>query len=97
MRRWWAERRAGELLAETEKDKGGRPAENSSHRESGFRLQDIGIGHNQSHRWQQIATLATDIFEPYMESAKTWGELRHYELFRPHDDWQTAAASGHRA
>jgi hypothetical protein len=32
-----------------------------------------------------------------LESAKTWGELRHYELFRPHDDWQTAAASGHRA
>jgi hypothetical protein len=34
---------------------------------------------------------------PAGESAKTWGKLRHYELFRPHDDWQTAAASGHHA
>ena len=30
------------------------------------------------------------------ESAKTWGELGHQGLFRPRDDWQTAAVSGHR-
>jgi hypothetical protein len=31
-----------------------------------------------------------------LESAKTWGGLSAKGLFRPHEDWQTTAASGHR-
>src|SRR5262245_35206721 len=43
-----------------------------------------------------IAALLVRGRSPNMESAKTWGELGHQGLFRPHDDWQTAAVSGHR-
>ena len=48
-----AERRAEELLAEAEKNKG---AVTPSHRGSATpQLADLGITHNQSHRWQAVA------------------------------------------
>ncbi len=54
-----AERRAGELLRETKKAKGGRPEKNPSHGTTGFEegqqkpLSDLGISHDQSSRWQK--------------------------------------------
>ncbi len=49
-----AERRAGEILAGMEKNKG---AATSLHRARAIpRLKDIGITEKQSHRWQAVAT-----------------------------------------
>jgi len=47
-----AERRGGELLKEQVKP--GNPQ--LSHDER-IRLKEIGIDHNQSHRWQQMASI----------------------------------------
>src|SRR5262252_9488037 len=65
-----AERRAGELLAETEKNPGGRPAKNSFHDGRSLRLHDLGINVQQSHRWQQLAALPTPTFETYILATK---------------------------
>jgi site-specific DNA-methyltransferase (adenine-specific) len=62
-----AERRAGELLAETNLDKGGRPTKNLSHNASGlFKLNDIGISKDQSSRWQSISAIPESIFEEHI-------------------------------
>jgi hypothetical protein len=52
-----AERRIGEMLKETELNKGGRPSEkNPLHDERGLtELKDVGLNYAQSHRYQQIA------------------------------------------
>ncbi len=57
----WAERRAGELLAVMEKDKGGRPNKKTSRivRQVSS-LKDLGIGRDQSSRWQKIASIPED-------------------------------------
>jgi len=54
-----AERRAGEMLKETEKHEGGRPTKNRSHDVTGLqpKLSDIGISKMQSSRWQATAEL----------------------------------------
>lgn len=52
-----AERRAGELLQEQTKHKGGRPKENRSTDTTGFSpdtLDDLGITKDQSSQWQKI-------------------------------------------
>ncbi len=65
-----AERRAGEILADMDKHKGGRP-KNHSHDESGFpRLRDLGIDSNKSSRWQRISEIPEDTFEDYIQTAK---------------------------
>lgn len=57
-----AERRAGELLREMEKAKGGRPTENQSH--DATSLSDIGINKSQSSRWQKLAgTKESEVFQ----------------------------------
>jgi len=61
-----AERRAGELLQEAEKDHGGRPRKNLYHDGTGFRLPDLGIDRHKSSRWQQIAGLSAEDFEGYV-------------------------------
>jgi hypothetical protein len=58
-----AERRVGALLAETEMHGGERKS--SAHNRH-LKLQDIGIDHHQSSRWQQIATLPETTFEAYI-------------------------------
>ncbi len=51
-----AERRAGEVLAETEKHPAGRPARNRLHDATNSpQLADLGITKMQSHRWQAVA------------------------------------------
>jgi DNA modification methylase len=65
----WAERRAGELLKGMPKKHGARPADTDSHDESPS-VGEIGVDHNQSSRWQQIASLSEDEFERHIEDAK---------------------------
>jgi hypothetical protein len=57
-----AERRLGELLAEKVGHSGGSP----SHRERN--LPD-GVTHNQSHRWQKVASVEAPDFERYVTGA----------------------------
>jgi hypothetical protein len=59
-----AERRCGQLLAEREKNKGGRPEENRSHAANGLdTLGDLGISKTQSSRWQKLAAIPDREFE----------------------------------
>ena len=63
-----AERRCGELLAEMDKAKGGRPIENRSHDSTGFvaetkTLSDLGITKDQSSKWQKLAAVPEAEFE----------------------------------
>lgn len=63
-----AERRAGEMLATMEKNKGGRPPETEDivSAVSAPRLADIGIEQKQSQRWQKIASLPEQEFEQHI-------------------------------
>lgn len=59
-----AERKAGELLAQLERDKGGRPAENSSQAVTGSEyaavLSENDINRMTAHRWQTVAQVPDD-------------------------------------
>jgi len=69
-----AERKAGDVLAETEMDKGGRPKKNQSHRATS--LKDLDINKSQSARWQQAASIPEDEFEAHIAKTKeAQGEL----------------------
>ena len=58
-----SERKAGQLLRQMEKAKGGRPTENPSNGPRG--LADLGITYDQSSQWQRLA----DVPEPQFEAA----------------------------
>lgn len=70
-----AERKAGEMLAAMEKKPAGRPTENSSHDGSDLppSLDDLGLTHNQSSRWQREAKVPADVFDAYVESCRDEG------------------------
>lgn len=82
-----AERKAGELLAVMEKNRGGGD-QKSNHRSHDVigdapKLADMGIEPMQSHRWQKIASLPEPAFEEYItqkvtakEELTTAGALR---------------------
>jgi hypothetical protein len=72
-----AERRCGELLSQTEKHRGGRPTGNHSNDESGFQtLAEMGLTHNESSRYQQLAAMPAEHFETAVATAKaTAGEV----------------------
>jgi hypothetical protein len=62
-----AERRAGEMLQESELHKGGRPkktADNVSVVSEPIKLAEVGISHKQSERWQAIASIPEEEFAP---------------------------------
>lgn len=69
-----AERRAGELLREMDKNKGGNP--NLLHDETGCSptLPELGISRVQSHRWQTEAQVPDEEFEQYVAETKANGE-----------------------
>jgi len=65
----------GQLLKESELDKGGRPSiENRSKTTTG--LSDFGITKDQSSAFQKIAALPEDVFEREIASAKEESEKR---------------------
>ena len=65
-----AERRAGEILVEMEKHRGGRPTKTGSHEEPVLRLSDLDISKSQSSKWQRLAELPDDEFETKVERGK---------------------------
>jgi tRNA1(Val) A37 N6-methylase TrmN6 len=66
-----AERKAGALLAEMPLHGGDRKS--SSHDEN-LKLADVGISQNESHRWQQEASLPEAAFEAYVATTKQRGQ-----------------------
>ena len=56
-----AERKAGQLLATMEKNRGGRPSENPS--DDTRSLGDLGISYDQSSRWQALGRVPEADFE----------------------------------
>ena len=64
-----AERRAGELLQEIDKNGGGRPTKTSNAmlQVSGPTLLELGVTRMQSSRWQTIANIPEGIFEEHIE------------------------------
>jgi len=82
-----AERRAGELLAEMERSKGGRPPENCRHDvgNSEYRqaLDDSGIDERIAQRWQTEAQVPDEAFEQYViETKSAAGELTSKDLYK---------------
>jgi len=72
-----AERRAGEILGDMEKNEGGRPNQNQSHDVTSFApptLSDLGLSKMQSHRWQTIAAMPEDAFEAHIAKTKARNE-----------------------
>lgn len=68
-----AERKAGELLHDREKNNGGRPNKNPLRGERGFQpatLKELGISETQSHRWQQLAEIPKDDFEAALAASE---------------------------
>jgi N6-adenosine-specific RNA methylase IME4 len=75
-----AERRAGEMLTETEKNPGGQVEHESypSHESRGRipKLSELGITWNQSSQWQKIGEIPEESFEDYIQTTKSRkGEL----------------------
>ena len=89
-----AQRRAGEMLAVTEKSEGGRPSKTGTKEEpvcSAPTLEEIGVTKKQSSNWQALASMTDEHFEATVEAAKdTAGEvttafmLREAKRAKPH-------------
>lgn len=69
-----AERRAGEILAEGERNPGGNP--NLLHRATGLppSYKDMDIERTEAHRWQSVARIPEPLFE--REIARVRGDGR---------------------
>lgn len=68
-----AERKAGEMLAGMEKNKGGRPAEKTAGtmpEVSAPSLAELGMKEDQSRRWQKEASVDDQKFEDYLASCR---------------------------
>lgn len=83
----WAERRAGELLALTN-----RPG-NPSGRE-GLRLADVGVTEKQSHEWQKLAAVPSEDFQAAIDEAAAQGNISRARVMSVHyssqtDQWAT--------
>lgn len=75
-----AERRAGEMLRDGDKAKGGQPYQKKSTpctMQGVETLADLGIEYTQSHRWQKMAEMPEDVFEEHIREvqADVKGEL----------------------
>jgi hypothetical protein len=58
-----AERRAGQLISDMDKAKGGRPTETPNTMSGVLPLAELGISHKQSSDWQKLAAIPVDTFE----------------------------------
>ena len=67
-----AERRAGELLREIDRERRGGDRRSKS-RGGALKLADLGINKNQSSRWQQIAAIDEPTFEQHIAKTKNNG------------------------
>jgi hypothetical protein len=72
-----AERRMGEMLKQTKKNKGGRPEETGIYPDTGLppTLEEIGISKVQSSRWQAMAAVPAEKFEAYVADNRKDREL----------------------
>jgi len=78
-----AERRAGALLAARDKNKGAQGVGVSFHDESAPTLDELGISHSQSHRWQTETQVPDEMFEQYMAKTRANnGDLTSKDLYR---------------
>jgi N6-adenosine-specific RNA methylase IME4 len=78
-----AERRAGAILSDMEKNKGARGKGVRFHDESAPTLADLGITQAQSHRWQKIAGIPFRDFETFIAGTKQRGkELTSVSVLR---------------
>ena len=90
-----AERRAGEILAEMEKNKGARGKGVRFHDESAPTLAELGISQAQSHRWQKIARIPWREFEAFLGTRKQESkELTSVAVLRFANQFRTAAGEG---
>lgn len=71
-----AERRAGEMIKESELHQGGRPKTPTTlvGVSEPIKLSEVGISHNQSSRWQAIASIPEEQFEQAIGQAKIAGQ-----------------------
>ena len=67
-----AERRAGELLQEVDRERRGGDRRSKS-QPATLKLDSLGINKSQSSRWQQIARIDNAVFEQHIESTKESG------------------------
>jgi hypothetical protein len=87
-----AERRAGEMLAETEKNKGA--ATRSGDRTAlPPTLGELGVTKNQSSEWQQIAEIPEDDFEDHLQTAKEDG--KELTIAPPQQPWRSLGRKQH--
>jgi N6-adenosine-specific RNA methylase IME4 len=78
-----AERRAGEILLDMEKNKGARGKGVRYRDESAPTLAELGISQVQSHRWQKIASIPLRDFEGFIRDRKRDGkELTSVSVLR---------------
>ena len=78
-----AERRAGQMLAEMEKAKGGRPKTGSPGVPVKVTLSEVGVSKKQSSRWQKLAAVPDDQFEKAVSAAKeVAGEVTQAAILR---------------
>lgn len=69
-----AERRMGELLADTPMDAGGRPSKTGSKSEPVSSLSKLGVSKKESSAFQRLAAVAEEAFEAALTAAKQTGK-----------------------
>jgi len=80
-----AERKAGQLLSELVYRGGNR---RSNSHDGSLKLSDLGIGYNQSSRWQKEAAVPERIFEEYLAAANKMGrDITAQSLLRLGRSW----------
>jgi hypothetical protein len=65
-----AERRAGQILSEMDKAKGGRPTETPNTMPGVLPLAELGVSHKQSSDWQRLADIPEDDFESALHTER---------------------------